>query len=183
MQLAGKEEHAYLFLYKSGSEQSDCALKNLQEAMAGNEDIPVYLADVNQVRDIHTEYHISTVPILVELENGESRNMVKGCHQEGFFKAFFDNVLYKVQAKKEGKTPKRVTVYTTPTCTWCNTLKSYLRKNNVRYREVDVTKDERAAEEMVRRSGQQGVPQTDINGQIVVGFDQKKLDTLLELEA
>ncbi len=46
---------------------------------------------------------------------------------------------------------------------------------------MDISRDEKAAQNLVRRSGQQGVPQTDINGRIVVGFDQAKLDELLEI--
>jgi len=182
MQYAGELENAWLFLYKSGADQSDCALRNLQEVLRKNDDLPVCLADVNRVRDIHPVYRVDSVPVLIELEKGESRNVVKGCHQEGFFSAFFENALYRAQARKEGKTPKRVTVYTTPSCPWCNTVKAYLRKNGIPFREVDVSRNEQAAQELVRRSGQQGVPQTDINGQIVVGFDRKKLDRLLELE-
>ena len=77
------------------------------------------------------------------------------------------------------KPQKNVTVYTTPTCTWCGTIKTYLRKNGIRFREVDVSVDQAAAEAMVRKSGQQGVPQTDIEGQIVVGFDKAKINRLL----
>ena len=51
--------------------------------------------------------------------------------------------------------------------------------HGIRYREINVAADQKAAEEMVRKSGQQGVPQTDINGQIVVGFDKTKLNSLL----
>jgi glutaredoxin-like YruB-family protein len=76
---------------------------------------------------------------------------------------------------------KRVTVYSTPTCSWCNTLKAWLQKNNIRYSDVDVSRDQNAAEALVRRTGQQGVPQTDINGQIVVGFNQQRLKELLEI--
>jgi glutaredoxin len=51
----------------------------------------------------------------------------------------------------------------------------------VRYSDIDVSRDQKIAEDLVKRSGQQGVPQTDINGQIIVGFDQKRIDTLLGL--
>ena len=59
----------------------------------------------------------------------------------------------------------------------------YIRKNNIRFKEVDVSKDEKAAQLMVQKSGQQGVPQTEINGQIVVGFNQGRIDELLGLRA
>jgi glutaredoxin-like YruB-family protein len=76
----------------------------------------------------------------------------------------------------------RVTVYTTPTCTWCTTLKTYLDQQGVRYQEVNVAADTSAAEAMVRKSGQQGVPQTEINGQMIVGFDKPRINQLLEIQ-
>jgi glutaredoxin-like YruB-family protein len=79
------------------------------------------------------------------------------------------------------KPAKNVTVFTTPTCSWCTTLKRHLDAHQIRYREVDVSKDQKAAEAMVRRSGQQGVPQTDINGQMIVGFDRERINRLLDI--
>ncbi|NIA29127.1 MAG: NrdH-redoxin [Actinobacteria bacterium] len=70
----------------------------------------------------------------------------------------------------------RVVVYTTPSCAWCNRLKSHLRKNRVMFQEVDVSRDQHAAEELMRRSGQ-----SDIDGEIIVGFDQARIDRLLDL--
>jgi glutaredoxin-like YruB-family protein len=76
-----------------------------------------------------------------------------------------------------------VTVYSTPSCSWCTTLKSYFKQNNIRFKDIDVSKDTRAAEEMVRKSGQQGVPQTDINGTMIVGFDKNRINQLLDIKA
>jgi glutaredoxin len=56
-----------------------------------------------------------------------------------------------------------------------------LRQNRISFTDIDISHDEKAAQNLVRRSGQQGVPQTEINGQIVVGFDQPKLKKLLEI--
>ncbi len=75
----------------------------------------------------------------------------------------------------------RVIVFTTPTCTYCNAVKKYLRQQKIRYKEVDVSRDRAAARDMVRRSGQMGVPVVDINGKIVVGFDRPKIDKYLGL--
>ena len=80
-----------------------------------------------------------------------------------------------------GVVQKRVTVYSTPACSWCNTLKSFLKERKVQFRDIDVSLDQKAAEQMVNKSGQQGVPQTEIDGQIIVGFDKKRIDSLLEL--
>ena len=175
------KEKVFLLLYKSGSEQSECALNNLNQTTEGEIPVPVYSADVNSVRDIHEKYGITSVPALMVFEKGEFTNTVKGCHDGDYYKALMQNAIYVAKAKAEGKAPKRVTVYSTPTCSWCNTLKSWLKKNGIPYTDVDVSKDERAAQDLVNRTGQQGVPQTDINGQIVVGFDQTKLKQLLEI--
>jgi len=60
--------------------------------------------------------------------------------------------------------------------------KRYLRERGIRFRDVDVSRDPAAARDMVRRSGQQGVPVIDINGKIVVGFDRAKINQLLGLK-
>jgi glutaredoxin-like YruB-family protein len=77
---------------------------------------------------------------------------------------------------------KRVTVYSTPSCPWCTTLKNYLKEKNIAFRDVDVSRDMKAAEDLVKRSGQRGVPQTDINGQIIVGFDKPRLNQMLDIK-
>jgi len=178
-ELKGKEK-AYLLLYKDGSEQSMCALSNLQKT-ATDKHLHVYIADVSKVRDIHPEFGITTVPTLLIFENGEMISTVKGCQDADFLHGLFTSAIYQAKAKAEGKAPKRVTVYSTPTCSWCNTLKAWLRKNGIPFTDVDVSRDARAAQELVQRTGQQGVPQTEINGQWVIGFDQPKLKQLLEI--
>jgi len=72
-------------------------------------------------------------------------------------------------------------VFVTDTCPWCTKVKSYLRQNDVRYDEINVQRDESAMRKMVARSGQQGVPQIDIDGSFVVGFDKPRIDALLGL--
>ncbi len=75
--------------------------------------------------------------------------------------------------------PHRVLVFTTPTCPWCSRAKSYLRSRNVPFREIDVSRDPAAARDLVRRTGQMGVPVVEIDGRPIVGFDQARIDTLL----
>ena len=72
-----------------------------------------------------------------------------------------------------------ITVYTTPTCPYCNMVKQFLSQQDIPFVEKDVSVDQAAAMDMVRRTGQQGVPVTEINGQFVVGFDRPKLEQLL----
>jgi len=64
-----------------------------------------------------------------------------------------------------------VKIYTTPTCPWCKKTKGFLKQNKIKYQEVDVSANQKAAQEMIRKSGQSGVPVLDIGGKIIVGFD------------
>jgi glutaredoxin-like YruB-family protein len=72
-----------------------------------------------------------------------------------------------------------VKVYSTPSCPWCTVAKNYLKSRNVNFEEVDVSKNRAGAVEMVQKSGQRGVPVIDINGNIIVGFDQGAIDSLI----
>ncbi|MGE3062576.1 MAG: glutaredoxin family protein [bacterium] len=72
-----------------------------------------------------------------------------------------------------------VKVYSTPTCPWCVRAKQYLSSKNISYMDINVAVDRNAAMEMVKKSGQQGVPVIDIDGNIIVGFDQARIDSLL----
>lgn len=173
-------DKAYVLLYKEGSEQSMCALNNLIST-AQDENLHVFKTDVSTVRDVHQAFGITSVPTLIIFEKGEMISTIKGCQDADFLKGLFTSAIYQAKAKAEGKSPKYVTVYSTPTCSWCNTLKSWLRKNGIPFSDVDVSRDQRAAQDLVQRTGQQGVPQTEINGQWVVGFDQKRLKELLEI--
>ena len=74
-----------------------------------------------------------------------------------------------------------ITIYTTPSCSWCQATKEYLHAREIDFEEVDVSEDMRRAMEMVEKSGQQGVPVVEIDGEIVVGFDRARIDALLDL--
>ncbi len=72
-----------------------------------------------------------------------------------------------------------VKVYSTPTCPWCKRAKEFLKQRNVQFEDVNVAENLEAAKEMVEKSGQMGVPVIEIDGEIVVGFDKEKLESLL----
>jgi len=173
---------SYVLLYKKGSETSDCSYQNLDDATRKLKNVHVMAADVNTVRDIHTTYGITSAPALLVFNEGKFEKSIKGCNDNNYYKSLFENALFSAQAKSEGKAQKRVTVYTTPTCSWCNTLKTHLKNNDISYSEIDVSRDQKAAEAMVRKSGQQGVPQTDINGTMIIGFDKVKINKLLGIQ-
>lgn len=74
---------------------------------------------------------------------------------------------------------KGVKIYTTPFCVFCKMTKDFFRSNNIQYQEFDVASDAKAREEMIQKSGQFGVPVTDIDGKLVIGFDRARLAELL----
>lgn len=73
----------------------------------------------------------------------------------------------------------KVIVYSTPTCPYCMYAKEFFKKNNVPFEDVDVSRDRARAEEMIRKSGQMGVPVVDINGEILVGYQPEIFAELL----
>lgn len=72
-----------------------------------------------------------------------------------------------------------VTIYTTPTCAYCKMAKEYFKSKNIEYTEHDVMKDVAKRDEMVKKSGQMGVPLIEIDGKMVIGFDKPKIEELL----
>lgn len=77
--------------------------------------------------------------------------------------------------------PANIKVYSTPTCPWCMRVKQFLKENNISYQELDISTNHPAAEEMIQKSGQMGVPVLDIEGNIIVGFDKEKIKAALGL--
>ena len=73
-----------------------------------------------------------------------------------------------------------VKIYTTSTCHFCEMAKEYFKKYNVKYTEVNVEDDRKAAEEMIEKSGQMGVPVIEINGKIIVGFNRPEIEKALK---
>ncbi len=76
-----------------------------------------------------------------------------------------------------------VIIYSTPTCVYCKMAKDFFTKNNVQYTEHNVAEDEKAYQDMLKKSGQMGVPVIDVNGEIFVGFDKKGLIRALRLSS
>ena len=74
---------------------------------------------------------------------------------------------------------KRVIVYGTPVCPYCIRAKQFLKESNVAFEDNDVSTDRAKAEEMMRKSGQMGVPVLDIDGEIIVGFENEKIKSAL----
>ncbi len=72
-----------------------------------------------------------------------------------------------------------VSVYSTQSCPYCTMVKNYLKERHIGFADYDVGRDQRRADEMVRKSGQMGVPVVEINGRVIVGFNKPEIDRAL----
>ena len=77
---------------------------------------------------------------------------------------------------------KKVRVYSTPTCPFCIMAKKFLKDNNIEFEDIDVSRNIKAAREMVEKTGQMGVPVIEIDGEFVIGFDRDRIEELLQLQ-
>lgn len=75
-----------------------------------------------------------------------------------------------------------IKIYSTPTCIYCKMVKDFFAKNKIQYEDINVAENAAARDEMIKRSNQMGVPVIDIDGQMVVGFDQRRIEELLKIQ-
>ena len=73
----------------------------------------------------------------------------------------------------------KITIYTTPVCPYCVMAKQYFNEKKTPFEEIDVAADKSKAEEMVKISGQMGLPVIQIDGKVIIGFDQDKIEKAL----
>ncbi len=172
-----KDSKKFILIYKNGTPNSDCAYEALKDVKDGK----VFIVDVNKVKNVHQHYGVTAVPSLVVENNGNVENIIKGCQTSNYFDQIIHDKKTTFSSSNNGQPQKRVVVYSTPTCPYCNKLKQYLTKHGVKFTDINVATNQQAAAEMVRKSGQRGVPQTEINGQIIIGFDTPKLSRLLNI--
>lgn len=76
---------------------------------------------------------------------------------------------------------KKIKIYSTPTCPYCIRAKQFLKDNNIAFEDIDVSANQEAAQEMIQKSGQMGVPVLDIDGEIILGFDKERIKQALGL--
>jgi glutaredoxin 3 len=77
---------------------------------------------------------------------------------------------------------KQVKVYSTPTCPWCKKVKQFLADNNVQYQDLNVADDKGARDEMIKMTHQMAVPTVSVNGDFVVGYNEKAIKEKLNIK-
>ncbi|HMA62606.1 MAG TPA: glutaredoxin domain-containing protein [bacterium] len=176
-----KKNHDFMLVvfYTPGSQKSLDTKDTLQK-LEEEKEAAICSVDVSNVRDIHTEYNITSVPTVLVFRQGSPAELIKGKQTLTFYEKLFRKIEIE-DSEDESSASHDVTVYTTPTCQYCSAVKQYLDQKNVMYQEVDVSQDQSAAQELMNQTGQRGVPQIDIDGNFVVGYNTKEIDNLLNL--
>ncbi|NQV00722.1 MAG: glutaredoxin family protein [Parcubacteria group bacterium] len=82
----------------------------------------------------------------------------------------------------EEKKELNIRVFSTSACPYCVTLKAFLDEHGIKYEYIDVSENQEATDEMVKKSGQRGVPVVEIDGEIIVGFDRERICELLNIK-
>ncbi len=173
------KEFLILLFCADFSSNAKRALVELENFSRENKELPVYVIDVEKVKGIHKQFEVNNVPTVLMFRKGKVLQRIEGVESARFYTRIFSGT-GPSPYKSAGKTiSHRVVVYSGPGCPACGTAKAYLRKRGINFRTVDIARDRHAAERLVRRSGQMAVPQIDIDGHLVVGFDQAKIDRLL----
>jgi len=76
----------------------------------------------------------------------------------------------------------KIIIYGTDSCPWCHKAREFMNEHKVKFTDKNVGEDQKAAQEMIKKSGQQGVPVIDVDGEIIVGFDEDRLRSLLKIK-
>lgn len=127
--------------------------------------------DIDKNQELAATYNVMSIPTVLFFKDGKLINKKVGLMSKDDYKKTVDD------AKKfDANAPKKVTVFSTPTCPYCVMVKNYLKDKNIVFEDIDVSKNETEAMKMVQASGQMGVPQIWIGNQIIVGFDKTSLD-------
>jgi len=165
------------------SDKSRAAWPNFQAFCARHPDLPVFLVDVARVKDVHRRLGVTLVPTVAFLKDGTVVQQVVGVRTVAEYEASLSGQARTGSSSSTGSSrpSHRVLVYTGASCPWCTRVKAYLRQRNVPFTEIDVSRDPAAAQALVRKTGQTGVPQLDIDGRYVIGFDKARIDALLGL--
>ncbi len=181
--LLAQDQELLLAFLVDGSSGSQAARNALSQAVAEHPEAHAYTVDARSVRNLAQRFQVSAVPTVVRVRGDRTLAKLVGPQSVATYAALLSVPARPANAADAGAAPKQpsVTVYVTNTCPWCRRLESYLDSHGIRYRAVNVERDAEAGREMTRRSGQMGVPQADIGGRWVVGFDKQRIDKLLGL--
>ncbi len=179
----GLKTAALVAFFGDFSDRSRAARPRFQEFCARHPEVAAFEVDVGRVKDVHPRLGVTLVPTVAQVRDGQVLQQVVGVNTvEEYESALLSGPRAPAPSAGTGSRPDhRVTVYTGAHCSWCTRVKAYLRQRGVPFTEIDVSQDPREAAALQARTGQTGVPQLDIDGRYVIGFDKARIDALLGL--
>lgn len=144
---------------------------------------PVALVDVGQLKGAHKRWGVAAVPTVLLVDGAQILRKVEGKQSAEHYKRalFHHGALVSQKGDKDAPRQKSVELYVGAHCPWCTKAEQYLKQHGIQFREIDVSQDANAAAELQRRSGRTGVPQLNIGGTWIVGFDRPQIDKLLNI--
>jgi len=172
-------EFLILVFYADFSSAAKRALSEVEQFSKENNEMPVYIIDVVKLKGIHKQFGIKNVPTVTAVQKSKVIQQIEGVQSAQFYARIFVGAHYSYNKPGKKTVAHSVIVYSGPGCPACATAKAYLRRRGIRFRDIDISRDQQAAENLVRRSGQMAVPQIDIDGHLIVGFNQVKIDQLI----
>jgi len=150
-----------------------------------HKDQPAVLVDVGRVKGAHKDLGVSTVPTVLLVKGHKVLQKVVGAQTDEYYERALlaPSPVHRHPAgdQEESRPKHRVVLYVGASCPWCSRARSYLRRQGIQFREVDVSRNASESARLSSRSGNQGVPQLDIDGHWIIGFDRPKINTLLGL--
>jgi len=181
--VAPSDESVVIGFFGSFSAVSKKAETTFRQFSTENPAQSIVYVDVAALKGIHKRYGVTSVPTVISVTGeGEVMQKVVGEHDAAYYeRAFLDHSQLARRNGEEGRKLPHVTVYVSDSCPWCTRVKSYLRKRRVPFSEINVSRDPSAARNLQALTGQTGVPQLDIEGRYIVGFDKNRIDELLGL--
>jgi glutaredoxin-like YruB-family protein len=174
------KELLVLLFHGDFSPASKRALAELEQFSSEDTHIPIYALDVEKVKGAHKQFAVKSVPTVVALRSGEVTHRLEGVESAQFYARLFSGARASAYTTTDKGAPShRVIVYSGPGCPACGAAKAYLRRQGVSFRDIDISRDQHAAQSVAKRSGQMAVPQIDIDGHLIVGFDKAQIDRML----
>jgi len=173
------KEFLILVFYANFSSASKRALAELEKFSKENKEMPIFVIDVEKIKGVHKRFAVENVPTVLVLEKEKVTRRIEGVESAQFYTKILFGAAPSSLTKGKMKISHSVIVYSGASCPACGAAKSYLRSRGVKFRNVDISSDPHAAERLLQRTGKMAVPQIFIDGHLVVGFDQAKIDRLL----
>ena len=144
---------------------------------------PVALIDVGVLKGAHKRWAVAAVPTVLLVDGEQILRKVEGSQSADHYKKalFHRGGLVSQKGDKDAPRQKPVELYVGAHCPWCTKAEQYLKQHGIQFREIDVSQSAGAAAELQAKSGRTGVPQLNIGGTWVVGFDRPQIDKLLNI--